>query len=159
MKKFIITTCMVLAGIVGTFAQEGKQAIGIHLNYGTEFKNVGIGFKYQYNITDPIRLEPSFDYFFKHDAMSMFDINLNAHYLFQVSHDVRIYPLLGLTYTKWHEDWEDNVSWNKSKFGINFGAGVEYALDDDWSLNFEVKYQIIRKFGQAVFNLGVAYKF
>lgn len=47
------------------FAQQGKQAIGGNLSYGTEIESVGIGLKYQYNITDQIRIEPSMNYFFK----------------------------------------------------------------------------------------------
>lgn len=46
------------------FAQQGKQAIGGNLSYGTEIESVGIGLKYQYNITDQIRIEPSMNYFF-----------------------------------------------------------------------------------------------
>lgn len=64
------------------FAQQGKQAIGGNLSYGTEIESVGIGLKYQYNITDQIRIEPSMNYFFKNDGLSMFDINANIHYLF-----------------------------------------------------------------------------
>lgn len=47
------------------FAQQGKQAIGGNLSYGTEIESVGIGLKYQYNITDQIRIEPSMNYFLK----------------------------------------------------------------------------------------------
>lgn len=36
-----------------------------NLSYGTEIESVGIGLKYQYNITDQIRIEPSMNYFFK----------------------------------------------------------------------------------------------
>ena len=37
-----------------TYAQKGKQAIGFGLSYGTEIESVGLGLKYQYNITNPI---------------------------------------------------------------------------------------------------------
>ena len=82
MKKIIIAACMALLGCGSVFAQQGKQAIGGNLSYGTEIESVGIGLKYQYNITDQIRIEPSMNYFFKNDGLSMFDINANIHYLF-----------------------------------------------------------------------------
>ena len=45
------------------YAQKGRQAIGFGLSYGTEIESIGLGLKYQYNITNPIRLEPSLNYF------------------------------------------------------------------------------------------------
>lgn len=64
-EKIIIAACMALLGCGSVFAQQGKQAIGGNLSYGTEIESVGIGLKYQYNITDQIRIEPSMNYLFK----------------------------------------------------------------------------------------------
>lgn len=47
MKKFIIAACMMLIGFSSAFAQQGKQAIGGNLSYGTEIESVGLGVKYQ----------------------------------------------------------------------------------------------------------------
>ena len=43
MKKIIIAACMALLGCGSVFAQQGKQAIGGNLSYGTEIESVGIG--------------------------------------------------------------------------------------------------------------------
>jgi len=67
MKKLFILACMLVLFVCGAHAQQGKQAFGFHLGYGTEIESVGIGVKYQYNILDALRLEPSVDYFFKND--------------------------------------------------------------------------------------------
>lgn len=90
MKKFIIAACMMLISFGSVFAQQGKQAIGGNLSYGTEIESVGLGVKYQYHITDQIRIEPSMDYFFKNDGLSMFDINANVHYLFSGSKQCQV---------------------------------------------------------------------
>ena len=58
-----------------TYAQKGRQAIGFGLSYGTEIESAGLGIKYQYNITNPLRIEPSFNYFFENDNVSMLDLN------------------------------------------------------------------------------------
>ena len=42
---------------------------------------------------------------------------------------------------------------------MNIGAGIQYDINQTWGLNFEFKYQIIKDFNQAVFNVGVVYKF
>lgn len=65
MKKIIIAACMTLLSFSSVFAQKGKQAIGGNLSYGTEIESIGLGLKYQYNITDQIRIEPSMNYFLK----------------------------------------------------------------------------------------------
>ena len=136
---------------------------GGNLSYGTEIESVGIGLKYQYNITDQIRIEPSMNYFFKNDGLSMFDINANIHYLFPIASNISLYPLAGFTYTNWHLDLgkagDYDVSGSDGKFGVNLGAGMEFDLDKSWSLNFDIKYQLISDLDQAVFNLGVAYNF
>lgn len=163
MKKLIVLAGALLLGIGSAFAQQGKQALGVNLSYGTEIESIGLGAKYQYNITDQIRLEPSLDYFFKNDGLSMFDINLNAHYLVPVSSGVKIYPLAGFTYTNWHVDLGDiaglSVGASESRVGVNLGAGAEFDVSSNLALSFELKYQLISDVDQAVLGIGLAYKF
>lgn len=87
-----------------TYAQKGRQAIGFGLSYGTEIESAGLGIKYQYNITNPLRIEPSFNYFFENDNVSMLDLNVNFHYLCPVAQSVKLYPLFGLTMSNWMFD-------------------------------------------------------
>ncbi len=159
MKKFIIAACLALVSLGTAFAQEGKQALGIHLTYGTEVESLGIGAKYQYNFTDAVRIEPSINYHFGKDNVDMFDFNANAHYLFNIDRGIQLYPLIGLTYARWHADLGNDVSWNKGYLGVNLGAGADFAIDADWTVNFELKYQLVKDFDQAVINVGVAYNF
>lgn len=206
--------CVALAGGLCASAQKGDIAAGLNVGYGTEIKNIGIGIKGQYNITDAIRAEAGFDYFLEKDGLSMWDINLNVHYLFNVHEKIKVYPLAGITYTNWKFSWKDAAgdAWDDAydaymaevdrqynqmlqdygqaaadmfksetlkayeqekknienayegdestgKFGVNVGAGVQYELMENLVINLEGKYQIISDFNQAVFNVGVAYKF
>lgn len=177
MKKLFVLMSFIALGVGSAFAQKGEKAVGVNLGYGTEISNLGIGAKFQYGITDAIRAEASFDYFLKKDFVSMWDINVNAHYLFPIAEKLKVYPLVGLTYTNWKMDgsdfnfdfedeelneYGDGISGDSSstgKFGVNLGAGVEYAITDRLNVSFEVKYQLISDFNQAVFGIGVAYKF
>lgn len=159
MKKLLVLASMMLIGAGTTFAQKGQHAIGGNIAYGSEIESLGIGVKYQYNITDQFRLEPSTTYFFGSNNWSMLDVNCNLHYLFPIAPSVTLYPLGGLTFTNWSVDL-DGGSLNKDKFGVNLGGGAEFALNRDWALNMELKYQILGdSFDQAVFNVGVVYKF
>ena len=160
MKKLIVLLSMMFFIMSSAFAQKGIQAAGIHLSYGTEISSIGLGVKYQYNITDNIRLEPSINYFFENDGVDMFDFNANAHYLFPVQNNVRFYPLAGLTYASWRADFgHDGAEITHNKFGMNLGGGAEFDISNELMVNFEIKYQFVSDFNQAIFNLGIAYMF
>ena len=153
MKKFIVLFSMMFFIMGNTFAQKGIQAAGVHLSYGTEIESFGIGLKYQYNITDNIRLEPSMNYFFENNGIDMFDINANAHYLFPMASNVRVYPLAGLTFARW------DLGKVATRLGVNIGGGAEMDISDNLILNFELKYQTVSDLDQAIFNVGVTYIF
>ena len=161
MKKLIVLFSMMFFIMGSAFAQKGIQAAGVHLSYGTEIESFGIGIKYQYNITDNIRLEPSMNYFFENNGIDQFDINANAHYLFPMASNVRIYPLAGLTFARWSfpQLIGGKFSNDATRLGINIGGGAEMDITDKLMLNFELKYQLVNDFDQAIFNLGIAYMF
>ena len=156
MKKLAVFFSMMFLFMGTVFAQKGIQAAGAHLAYGTEIKSFGIGVKYQYNITDNIRLEPSLNYFFENDGVDQFDINANAHYLFPMASNVRVYPLAGLTFARWESSFSDG---DVTRLGVNVGGGVEFDISDRLILNFELKYQFVSDLDQAIFNAGIAYTF
>lgn len=76
MKKIFILLITLFSLSAGVYAQKGKQAIGFGLGYGTEIESLGLGIKYQYNITNPIRIEPSLNYFFENDNVAGLDVTL-----------------------------------------------------------------------------------
>ena len=161
MKRFSITIVAAFVS-VSLFAQKGDIAIGGNVSYGTEIENVGFGAKGQYNFTDAIRGEVSFDYFLKKNYVSMWDINFNAHYLFPITEKIKVYPLAGFTFTNWSVSYSEafiSISGTESRFGANLGGGFQYDVSDNFILNAEVKYQLISDFDQAVFSIGAAYRF
>ena len=161
MKKLVVLFSMMFFIMGSALAQKGIQAGGVHLTYGTEIESFGIGVKYQYNITDNIRLEPSMNYFFENHGVDQFDLNANAHYLFPMASNVRVYPLAGLTFARWSfpQLIGGKFSNDATRLGINIGGGAEMDITDKLMLNFELKYQLVNDFDQAIFNLGIAYMF
>ncbi len=175
----ILTLCLMMAS-VGAFAQKGETAVGVGVAYGTE-SSVGIGVKGQYNVIDHIRLEAGFDYYFKNSGMSMWDINVNAHYLFSVAcgGKLKVYPLLGLSYSNWKTgvgdigeyNWNWDSAWDDddddydegsdhlNRFGVNIGAGLEYDINKHFAVNLEVKGQCLKDFSQFLVGIGATYKF
>ena len=161
MKKLIVLFSMMFFIMGSAFAQQGIQAAGVHLTYGTEIESFGIGVKYQYNISNNIRLEPSMNYFFENNGVDQFDLNANVHYLFPMASNVRVYPLAGLTFARW--DFGDRYGGLFSRYvtrlGVNLGGGAEMDITDKLMLNFEMKYQFVSDLDQAIFNVGIAYMF
>ena len=153
MKKLMILISMMFFIMSSASAQRGIQSFGVNLGYGSEIESASIGVKYQYNITNNIRLEPSANYFFEKRGVDMFDFNANAHYLIPTENNIRLYPLAGLTFTRW------DLGKVANRLGLNIGGGAEFDVSDNLFVNMELKYQIVKDLDQPVFSLGIAYMF
>lgn len=172
MKKLLVTICVALVSLSAS-AQIGEQNVGAHLLYGTDMSNIGLGVKYQNNVTDVIRIEGVVDYYLKKDDFTMFDVNVNGHYLFPLTDKVIAYPLVGINYTRWKlsdifsfddddydypyidedEDYDDDI--NDGSIGLNIGGGIQYKLTDKIRVGAELKYQTISGFNTAVIGAGI----
>ncbi|EHG15211.1 outer membrane protein [Prevotella histicola] len=162
MKKLLLLVCAAVMSLSAS-AQAGDKALGAQLVFGSETNSLGFGVKGQYYFTDHIRGEGSFDYFFKRKGLSMWDVNANVHYLFDVADKFKVYPLAGLGYTNWSYKYEFEgapvIEGSDGRLAINLGGGAEYELTKNLSVNAEAKYQIISNYNQLVLGVGVAYKF
>lgn len=120
MKKFFISLCIAFVSVC-SFAQSGDTKVGVYGAMGTENSNIGIGAKFQYNFTDAIRAEASFDYFLKKDNVTNMNGGLNLHYLIPISENFRVYPIVGISYIYWKFDYEGAL-------GDGFGASFEETM-------------------------------
>ena len=153
MKKLIVLMSMMFCIMSSAMAQKDIKAIGVHLNYGTEIESFSLGAKYQQNLTNEIRLEPSMNYYFEKRGIDLLDLNLNVHYIFPMSSNIRLYPLVGLTFERW------DFGKVKNRFGANIGSGVEFDIADNWMTNIELKYKFVKDLDQPIFSVGIAYMF
>lgn len=171
MKRMIIVALMAFVGM-GLHAQSvaGDLAGGVNVAYGTKdgFSNFGLGAKLQYNLTDAIRIEPSATYFLKKDYISMWDVNVNAQYLFNVADSFVFYPLAGVSLVGVKAEYDGfeyegyeipGASASETKFGFNVGVGAQYWLTETFALNLDAKYQIVSNFDRPVFSAGAVFKF
>lgn len=184
MKKVFISLCIALLGLCASAQEKGDMAVGLNLGVapclesGAKVTNFGIGAKFQYNVTNPIRLEADVDYWFKNKGFDVFDVTANVHYLFNVGSKLKIYPIVGIGYAHCglgadlsfnEEDYKDlwsrsskdelEVSASSSKFLFNVGAGVEYPITEKFSIGAEIKYQYIKDFSRLPISIGATYKF
>lgn len=162
MKKILTIICALMSGIGIGQAQvgQGETAAGVNLVYGSEIESLGVGARFQYGILDQLRAEVGFNYFFEHNHMSWWDVNINAHYLLGLwNNQLYIYPLAGVNYTMVDFKGEANDLGEENHIGLNLGAGVEYEITDHFGVNLEYRHTIIRKVDQGVIGLGLNYKF
>ncbi len=177
--------CIALMGLCASAQEKGDMAVGLNLGAapclesGINVTNFGIGAKFQYNVTNPIRLEADVDYWLKNKGMDVFDVTANVHYLFNVGCKLKVYPLVGIGYAHLggsigsfdfdEDDFKD--LWSRSsdldmdggssasKFLFNVGAGIECPLTDKLAVGAEIKYQYIKDFSRLPINVGITYKF
>lgn len=156
MKKFLVLLVCLMASFTTTFAQsKGDASVGLNLNYAGE-TSFGMGTRFQYNITDNIRLEPEFNYYFKHDHLSAWDLGANIAYLFPIADDVVIYPMAGAGYMGIKPEGFDS----DGCFQAKFGAGIEFKILPTTKIIIEPKYQIIDDIDdQFVITAGISYCF
>ena len=145
----------------GTSARKGKAAIGSNLilGIGDEYKHLGIGGKFFYNVTNRLCLASEFDFFPKQDEMSWWDFSMYGNYLLPINDNVTVYPsagvgIIGVIIKEW--------DYSESKFAISFGGGIDIALTSNLALNVEFRYKLIRDLfldHRTNFSVGLKYKF
>lgn len=145
-------------GIGAMSAQQGSMGAGINLGYGSEIKSMEIGAKFQYGITNNIRGEVAWDYFLEKDYVSMWDLNITGHYLFNVAEKINVYPLAGLHYAKVKVDFGEFGSASDGEIGFHLGGGAEYQITPNIKADIEAKYQFSST-DQAVISVGLVYQF
>lgn len=156
MKKIILLALAITMGMGVAMAQKGQMAAGGNILYGSEINSIGLGAKFQYGILEKLRGEAGFNYYFPNNGFHMWDLNLNAHYLFNIADKFSAYPLAGLTVVnKSYTDEDASIT----RFGLNLGGGCEYEVTPNMSVNAEFKYSIVSTIDQAVIALGAVYKF
>jgi opacity protein-like surface antigen len=171
LKKVAVLVIAVTMGISAN-AQQGDFAAGVNglVGFGNSYTNFGAGAKILYNVTDPIRLAGTFDYFFISFFISMWDAMAFVHYLFPLADAASIYPLagLGVVGTSASASVEVDLgplgggtygaSASTTDFSFSLGAGIDFALSEKLTLNGEFKTWL--KTGtRFIVSVGIAYKF
>jgi outer membrane protein X len=171
LKRAALLVVVAIALVVNVSAQEkGDMAAGasVFLGSGDSFSNYGLGAKFRYNVTSPIRLEGSFAYFLEKDKVSMWDLSVNVHYLFPIADKLTVYPLAGLGILgvstnvpkiDLGEFGSYGGSSSDSEFGFNLGGGLDYQFTDKIGGNVELRYKIGDEWNRLLISAGVTYKF
>ena len=151
-KIAIAAIALTMTAFTANAQYKGDMAAGANVAFATGdgYSNLGIGAKFQYNVMDPLRLEANFTYFLPKKELgiktSMWDLMVNAHWLFRVGEKVNVYPVAGLgvlgASAKADMGELGNIGASASDFAFNFGGGVDFFLSQSMFLNVEAKYMV-----------------
>ena len=97
--------------------EEKSFTIGLGAIYSLEKELLGVNSRFYYNIGEHICFGPEVS-LIKNEVISIYDIDLVAHYIFETKW-VGIYPLLGANYT-----YKKERGHSEEALGVVFGAGV-----------------------------------
>lgn len=165
MKKRLMAVLMA-ATTLTAYAQKGEFSLGAGFSYGFNEHEVGAGLKVQYSFTQRLRGELSANYWIDTENLagdytsSVWDLNLNAHYLFPLKRAWTLYPLAGVvcrTVTIGSVPYASGGTY--AYWGANLGGGIEKSFGKHWKVCAELKGQLIEGYSQVILGLGVAYRF
>ena len=163
------------------YSNEGWQSgVGIVYQIADNFNAFGLHARIMYGINEEMRLSLMDEFYFK-DGLSYLDnLDFDFHYLFNVADNIHVYPFGGatiqlskskdMTMSVPDIDNNGNIIYtdqtfggeSMSAFGLNFGCGVQYAINDQIAISAEAKYRFYFKEnykGQFVLGAGLIYHF
>lgn len=138
-------------------AQTGSKSLLLKAGYQTDYERFGLGVEGRYNITDNIRLAPDVTFYFPNNHLTGLDINVNAHYVFNIQDNLSVYPLAGIGMVNNRFSYKGE-SIGHTDFGFNLGAGVSYDISGNSFVNFDFKYSF-QDVDCASFMFGYGIKF
>ena len=157
MKKFLFL-CLFAALAISGYAQKGHASVGASMGYAHEYEMATFGVDFRYNILPDIRIAPSITHMFRNRGLNAWYLDLDVHYVIDVTHAFSFYPIGGLSLSIW--DWNRYYNDNKrTRVGPNIGLGGEFRIMDELSVGMDFKYNLIQDHDQALASVRVAYHF
>ena len=166
-KVFILS---VLCCLSAQMMQSQSISVGGGFEYNMSIDEVGYHLRAYYNIGEHICFGPEFTTFgdkrIVEDGVdideSSVEYNLNGHYIFELSHKIGTYPILGLNHTRIKEEYiepttNEPVQKNINTWAANLGWGTHYNLKNG-SIFFEYHTSISTP-GDHILSLGAFFNF
>ena len=161
-----VTMCICFSAVA---QDKGEMAAGVNLLggfYANDVIGSGIGAKFLYNVTDPIRLAGEMDFSIgikesnSNVTYGFRDFSVYGHYMFPIADGV-LYPLVGIGIFRAKAEataYGLTVSASESKVAFALGAGVDYPLSAQWKANGEFRLKL-HGGNHAIIAVGIAYVF
>lgn len=155
MKKVILFAFVCVVSAMAT--AQSLRGLDVKASYGSETERYGVGAGMTLGVLGDLELCPAFNYYFKKDHTTLFDVDADFHYNFRIGNSLILYPLVGATYYNLRFEYDDTKE-IEGKFGANVGGGIGVYLMKELLLKAEVKYQFVEKPDKEVNKLLFDYK-
>lgn len=164
--RIILAAAAIIALVPACTYARGEATFGVETGYASKNESAIAGLFFQYDLTGSLRIAPDVGFVFRHKDLDAFNANVNLHFPFSFpGRVVGLYPLAGVSYASWNRhniDFDtdtDDVSTRVSRFGLNFGAGVEIRPTSTLKLKAELKYNLVKAFSGGYVAVGIGYMF
>ena len=148
-KAIVIAISLVTVGVAVNAQEKGDKAAGANLSISDSRKIIGIGAKFQYNVSKPFRLESAFQYIFEDYSINRWNLFLNGHLLLPLSKRMKIYPVagLGILQQKYDLFYSEELAYTSEKssdifWAYNIGGGIDFKLKNNLIINAELNYKL-----------------
>lgn len=159
-RTFILSIAVAMAISVfsNTTAQAkvGEKTLGLAGGYAGYNDGGYMDVYFQYEFARHVRLAPSVGYAFRNHDSSAMMFDVDVHFPFKLVKAIGIYPFLGPTLQSWHYQGCDHSA---TRFGCNFGGGLEFYLTSNLKLTVEGKYSLMNDTSGGFFGIGMGYVF
>lgn len=134
-KTFKIKLTILILIVTSYMNAQERWMLGLAPSLELQEDFIGINSRLYYGINEHICFGPEVTFFPYQDIengyeLTITDLNFNAHYIFELTHNFGFYPLSGVNYTIEKERLIEQPKENDSeeKFGWNYGFGAHYNL-------------------------------
>ena len=137
MKLHLLSRLLFLMGILPTIAHAQHFSAGGGIPFNITVETPGLNLRGYYNMGEHFCFGPEFTFFLpknethgdEETETTIWEFNLNAHYIFELNERLGIYPVFGFNYTQEREEITFLPSGEKEgetidAFGINLGGGL-----------------------------------
>ena len=188
--KVAILSIALNVSVVANAQEKGDMAVGLNIlgGYGNEIPEAGIGTKFLYNVTNPIRLSGEFDILWGVKSSSELgslipitttintkwkEFSVYGHYLFSIDDGSFlatpiVYPLVGLGIMNLDTSIEvlgykvsKSSSESMSKVVLSLGGGMEghFKKNDKLFYAVQARLKIVEEGTRVHVVVGIGYKF
>lgn len=168
MKKALIglLICFLASYNVNAQDQTGVFSLSGNLSYGTDIESLGVALRAQYGFTSHLRGAGEYKYYIDRHNLSAWGFNADGHYVFSVSDAVQLYPIAGMSFSRWTLDYGRShivglhpLKNSHNRIGLNAGFGAQVAVGRNMFLQMEAKEALIKDHTQFVTSIGFTYQF
>lgn len=133
----------------------GEKTLGLMGGYSSYNEGGFMDVYFQYTFAEHFRIAPDLGYSFRNDGKSAFLMDVDMHFPFRVAKGFALYPLVGLTLNNWNYSHGGTAT----RFGGNFGGGMELYLTSYLKMTLQAKYSLMNDTSGAFVGLGLGYVF